>query len=49
MPRVYFGIFLKRYPIGNLWGFFFLTGHIEDTKSVEFASAISSTLTPIFA
>jgi len=41
----------KLYPNGILLGFFFLpySGHIEDTKSVEFASiAICSRLTPIY-
>jgi len=46
-----FGSFSKLFPNGILWGFVVpYSGHIEDTKSVEFASvAICSRLTPILA
>ena len=47
MNRVY-SVFFETFPYWDSSGLFFpYSGHIEDTKSVEFASvAICSTLTP---
>jgi len=50
MNGIYLGLFLNFPQMGFFWAFFAYSGHIEDTKSVEFASvAISSRLTPILA
>ena len=50
MNRLYLGLFLNFPLMGFFWAFFPYSGHIEETKSVEFASvAVCSMLTQILA